>query len=250
MPNLEALTTKTLGGLKVETVSEKIAHINFLVYGESGVGKTVLAGSSSEVKEMSPVLFIDVEGGTFSLRENYSGVDVVRVETWTDMQKVYEGLASGELLYKTVVLDSLTEIQKFSMNLIMSALVKEDPSRDLDVPGMREWGKNIEQVRRLVRGFRDLPMNTIFTALSSTARDARTGIDKTRPGLSGKLSGEVAGFVDIVGYLYIKVLDGQVNRLLLTTSTDTQIAKDRSAKLPPVVEEPTMTKLYKLIYGG
>ena len=250
MTELEQLTEKTLGGLRVQPVAERIAYLNFLVYGEPGVGKTVLAGSSAEVSEMAPVLILDVEGGTFSIRDRNPEVDVVRVQTWNDMQKVYDGLVKGELVYKTVVLDSLTEIQKFSMGLIMEKLVKDDPERDPDVPGMREWGKNIEQIRRLVRAFRDLPMNTIFTALSVSTRDPRTGLDKIRPGLSGKLSGEVAGFVDIVGYMYVKSIDGELQRLLLTAATDTQVAKDRSAKLPPVVQNPTLPTIYQSIFGG
>jgi phage nucleotide-binding protein len=219
-----------------------------LVYGEPGVGKTVLAGSAAAVPELSPVLFIDVEGGTFSLSERYPDIDVVRIKSWNDMQRLYDALYN-EMTYQTVVLDSLTEIQKFSMYIIMRQLVQQDSSRDPDVPGMREWGKNTEQIRRLVRAFRDLPCNTIFTALARTQRDVRTNLDKTRPGLSGQLAGEVAGFVDIVGYLYLKRFGDELRRLLLTTPTDTQIAKDRSGRLPAVVENPNMQIIHDLVFN-
>lgn len=230
------------------SVTEKLAHLNVLIYGPPGVGKTVLAGSADAVPAMRPVLMLDVEGGTLSLKRTHPDVDVVRVQTWTDMQKVYDALYKGSD-YRTVILDSLTEIQKFSMYGIMRELISKEPDRDPDVPGMREWGKNIEQIRRLVRAFRDLPVHTIFTALSAIEKDAKTGITQARPSLSGKLSAEVGGFVDIVGYMYTKVVDGNVKRLLLTTGTDRQIAKDRTGRMPQIVEEPTMTTIYDYAFG-
>ncbi len=250
MTTTEVLTENTLGGLKVQPVSERPQVVNMLVYGDPGVGKTVLAGSASEVEAMSPVLFIDVEGGTMSLRNKYPQVDVVRVASWSDMTNVYNDIASSTDSYKTIVLDSLTEIQKFSMYNIMRDLVMGDPDRDPDVPGIREWGKNSEQIRRFVRAFRDLSVNTIFTALSATDKDQKTGITLSRPYLSGKLASEVAGFLDIVCYMYIRVVEGDVRRLMLTSGTDTCVAKDRSDSLPPVLEEPDMKTIHNIVTGA
>ncbi len=250
MTTTEVLTENTLGGLKVQPVSERPQVVNMLVYGDPGVGKTVLAGSASEVEAMSPVLFIDVEGGTMSLRNKYPQVDVVRVASWSDMTSVYNDIASSTDSYKTIVLDSLTEIQKFSMYNIMRDLVMGDPDRDPDVPGIREWGKNSEQIRRFVRAFRDLSVNTIFTALSATDKDQKTGITLSRPYLSGKLASEVAGFLDIVCYMYIRVVEGDVRRLMLTSGTDTCVAKDRSDSLPPVLEEPDMKTIHNIVTGA
>ena len=244
----EVLSENSLGGLKVEKVGQAPSLVNMLIYGEPGVGKTILAGSASEIEAMGPVLFIDIEGGTMSLRNKFPNVDVVRVSNWTDMLKVYNDLQSSNH-YRTVVLDSLTEIQKFSMYHIMKDLIEGDPDRDPDVPGLREWGKNSEQVRRFVRAFRDLPVNTIFTALAATDKDPKTGAIQHRPYLSGKLSAEVAGFLDIVCYMYMRVLDGDVRRLLLTSSTDSCVAKDRSDSLPPVLEDPDMTTIYNIVIG-
>jgi phage nucleotide-binding protein len=249
MAKEEVLTPRTLGGLEIATVAERPKYINALWYGNPGAGKTVLAGSADAVPELRPVLFIDVEGGTLSIRERYPEVDVIRVQTWGDMQRLYDDLYDGKYDYKTIVLDSLTEIQKFSMYSIMEAVVLDNPDRDSEVPAIRDWGKNIEQIRRLVRAFRDLPMHTIITALAATEKDSKTGTIVTRPSLSGKLAMEVGGFVDIVGYLYTKAVDDNVMRLLLTTGTDRQVAKDRSDTLPTILEAPDMTKLYNHIFN-
>src|ERR1041384_999173 len=244
---INKLTQNTIGGLKVETVSTTTSNLNMIVYGDPGVGKTLLAGSAADVAEMAPVLFIDVEGGTLSLRNTHPYIEVVRVKTWEDMQNLYNELHRGKTPYRTVVLDSLTEIQKFSLMRIMVDLVREHDDRDPDVPGMREWGKNIEQIRKMVRAFRDLEMNTIFTALAQYDKDQRTGMLLTKPSLPGKLAAEIPGFVDIVLYMYVKNVDGEQKRLMLSQKTDSVQAKDRSGMLSPVIENPTMSKLYSTL---
>jgi hypothetical protein len=251
----DVLTGRSLGGLQIMHVDEQMPNINMLVYGPPGVGKTVLAGSASDVEEMSPVLLIDVEGGSFSLRAQYPQVEVVRIQSWSDMIKLYNDLYDGVHPYKTLILDSLTEIQKFSMLQIMKELIAREADRDPDVPGMREWGKNIEQIRRLVRAFRDLPYNVIMTALVVEDKDARSGVLHKKPSLSGKLSAEVAGFLDIVTYYYTKMVaveggDPEKHRLLLTQQTEDTIAKDRSDRLPMVIVDPTMRTIYNHIFSA
>lgn len=248
LADITKLTEKTIAGLKIERVSQVTQSFNMLVYGNSGVGKTTLAGSSAAVKEMSPVLLVDIEGGNLSLKKTYPDVEVVRVKTWDQMQDVYDELHRGKSGYRTVIIDSLTEVQWFSMAGVMDEMVakakREGDDRDPDIPSQREWGKNINQVRKFVRAFRDLDVNTIFTALAKSDKDPRSGLNLTKPSLPGKLANEVPGFIDEVMYLYIKKVENDNKRLLLTSATDTEQAKDRSGLFENVVENPTMASLY------
>lgn len=243
----EVLSAKNLGGLPVGPVDEQRSTINMMIYGDPGVGKTVLAGSASDVEEMGPVLFVDIEGGTLSLRHTYPNVEVVRVASFNDMGKLYAELRKGTHGYNTIVLDSLTEIQKFGMYEIMKRAIAEDDSRDPDLPGIGEWGKNTEQMRAMIRAFRDLPINVIFTAL--VREDQKRGQTYVKPGLSAKLSSEAAGFLDVVSYMYLKEVDGEMKRLLATVATETMIGKDRTGKLPEVIEFPTMQKIWDHMYA-
>jgi len=236
-----------IAGLQIEKVGKTSPFINCLIYGESGIGKTRLAGSADAVPEMRRVLIVDVEGGTLSLRDTYPDVETVRVKSWRDMQNVYDALYTGQYEYTTIVIDSLTEIQKLSMDSVMRKLVEEHEERDADVPGIREWNINIEQTRKFVRAFRDLPVNTIFTALVQTDKDPRGAIKK-KPSLSGKLKDEVSGFLDVVVYLYAKEIDQENKRMLLCGQTENVVAKDRSNTLPLTIENPTMVDLWKYLH--
>jgi hypothetical protein len=246
----EVLTPESIAGLRI-VKPEDYAWIKMLVYGEPGVGKTRLAGSAVQVPEMQPVLLMDFEGGTLSLAD-MPDINIVRLTSWTAVDRLYGSLYDKNP-YKTIIVDSLSELQKFSMSEIMRAVVTKDSDRDPDIASLREWGKNSEQVRRFVRAFRDLQCNVIFTALVSEDRDEHSGVVKTRPSLPGKLKGEVSGYVDIVLYMYKKEVrvDGsrEIKVLVLTNGTERQQAKDRSGRLPELLEAPTMQTVYENIKG-
>jgi hypothetical protein len=75
-----------------------------LIYGSSGVGKTVFGSTADKV------LFLDAEAGMMSVKDKK--IDRVKIKTFQDVIDSYNFLKSGQHEYKTVVIDSLTEIQK------------------------------------------------------------------------------------------------------------------------------------------
>lgn len=250
-----------LGGFDVLGVGELTQWAKLLIYGVPGAGKTYLAGQAAEVEAMSPVLFIDIEGGTKTIRNLYPQVDVVRVKdvfdpksgklvasSWRKLQDVYEDIRKGAgKKYKTLVIDSLTEAQKVSMYSVLATPSPNGRERDPDIPEMRDWGKSGEQVRRFVRSFRDLDCHVIFTALANDVKDPMSGSVNVKPSLPGKLADEIPAYLDEVLYLYCKPNKEGVERKILTEPNGKYIAKDRSGKLPTVVHDPTMSKLADFI---
>ncbi len=242
------LTKGNLPGFDISKVKERDAFFNILLYGEPGVGKTVLAGSSDAVPEMRPALLVDMEGGVGSLRHTYPDIDVVRIKSWDEMQTLYDALCDTDHGYRTIIIDSLSETQKFNMNTIMQNTDSVKLGKQhVDVPSPREWGINLNQMRKFVRAFRDLDCNTIFTAHEMLLVDDMTGKSSVKPAFSGKLANEIAGFLDEVFYMYV-IKKGDKNlRCILTGKTEKQVAKDRSGKLPIVIEDPTMKIIYSLM---
>jgi hypothetical protein len=240
----EVLTPTSLGGLQVVKIKDRQPFFNGLLYGDSGVGKTHLAGTSYFVPEMSPVIMLDFEGGELTLQHVAPDVERVRIETAKQLDDIYYDLSRGNTGFKTGLFDSSTEYQKFDMYQIMEKVVKESPERDIEVPSIREWGIGGEHVRKVFRYFRDLPMNTIFTALMKTDYDKKKGVTYYMPDLPGKLAKQVPAFLDFVGFMYVKEVDGSLAHLVLTQKTEDTIAKDRSGKLPQVLINPTMADLY------
>jgi hypothetical protein len=253
------LTPKSIGGLRLARAADLAPTVNLLVYGEPGVGKTRLCGSADAVPAMRKVLILDIDGGALSIRDVYPQVDVVRITQFGEIWRVYQDLASGHNHgYQTVCLDTGTEAQKYSMADIMNRVVMQAKEkgeyRDPEVPSVREWGITTEQVRRMVRAFRDLPMNFLMTCHVKDDKDERTLITKKNPDLPGKLARQVAGFFDVVLYMYVlsrKEGDDVIEqRVLLSAATERVTAKDRTDKLPRHVTDISMQFVYNTLTGA
>lgn len=247
--------------LGVQSPEEVVPYLNFLVYGEPGAGKTYLGATAQDSEDTSPILFLDVEGGTVTIRKR-KDVDVVKIRSMEKIEKVHNDLfkaaANGEpLYYKTVIIDSLTELQKLDLRTVMQDEFNRNPDKtDVDVASQRGWGKSGERMRRIIRAYRDLPMNTICTALVGTELDEANGVYNYFPSLPGKLRGEVPGYFDVVGYLSTaeRSIEGEkkkeVYRQLQVAKTRRVVAKDRTAALGDIVDSPSIPMLWEMIHAS
>ena len=221
-------------------------YVNLLIYGESGVGKTHFCGTAADHELTAPLLLVDCEGGTATLRKR-KNIDVRRAKTLADVQEIHNELFQyNQGWYKTVALDSLTEIQDVDMRYIMKQTLqnaKNPDNVDVDVPSPREYGKSRVHVRTIVRAFRDLPLNTIVTCLDQEIREEGRPT-RIRPNLTGKLQGEIPGFMDICGYYYKESPD---ERRLQLVGTKKVIAKTRFPELGDVMVNPTIPEIWEKI---
>jgi Cdc6-like AAA superfamily ATPase len=325
------------------TVSETPYFVKMVIYGDSGVGKTVLAGTA-------PDLFIVSDENGLLCLKNPKLKEIVNqnarmlpLENFKEMNVIYEflynhcilrdrlvkflnqyaGKARKDVpreaiakverlkdliwsmengdeprngqepkLYYCVAIDSLTEMQKRSMDrildikhgtgmidngepIISSEISEEEAASEEVKPALTtdddmiitdfmdfevksatlpDYGSNTNQMRKLVRAFRDLPMNVIFTALTKDVKNEMTGELFTRPALTEKLSEDVFGYMDIVGYYYTRLVTSEegeekLERILQVQPFKNRVAKDRSGMLGNGLRNPTFTRIMNLITG-
>jgi phage nucleotide-binding protein len=240
----DILTPTNFAGLKIERMKpgDSPDHLNILIYGEAGAGKTWLAGSASEVPTMRNVAYVDAEAGKATLRE-WPNVEILPARKWADYVAIYRALAAGGHSYKTVVLDSLSEILEQCKEQVMVEMKShpDNEARDEDIPSILEWGKLQVRMLRLIRLYRDLPMNVIFIAHAERVQ-LKGGKFKWMPLMNGKMQVKVPQIPDVVLYMYAQEVDGVQRRLLLTSQTDAAVAKVRGAKMPQIIgAEETVT---------
>jgi phage nucleotide-binding protein len=230
---------------------DEIEWINALFYGVPGVGKTTLCGSAVDHPKTRPALLIDCEGGTVTLRGK--DIDVKPARSMDDIVQIHNDLrTNNDGYYKTVIIDSLSELADLDMRTVMADMVKrskeQGKDRDPDVADRREWGIVRTHMRKIVRAYRDLPMNTLFTALLNIDKDDVTGKTTFYPAMSGKLKGEIPGFVDIVGHMRVVMEGEEVVRKIQFQGTDKVTAKDRTASLGAFMNNPTIPIMWDLLH--
>lgn len=237
--------------LGVKPPAEVIDWINLLVYGDPGVGKTRLMSTAQDHEGTAPILFLDIDGGVTTLRKR-PDIDVRSIRSIQDITDIYnEVVKDTSGYYRSIVIDSLTELQKLDMTTVMrSAPAVQRGDQDPDVPSQREWGKSSERIRRIVRAYRDLPMNTLFTAHAYQVTDKDGNLVGIYPSLPGKLRIEISGFLDIVGYMFVDLKGTETIRKLQFAKTKRVIAKDRTDSLGDLVEAPGIPLLWEKIHGS
>lgn len=224
--------------------------VKVLVYGGSGLGKTVLSATLP-----SPVL-ISAESGALSLKkenlERLFGVNnptitynmpLIKVATVEDLTEAYNWCTrSAEARqFASVGLDSLSEIAEVVLN---------NAKRQVKDP-RQAYGELIEKMETLVRLFRDLPGKHVYMAAKmEPSKDELTGVVRFGPSMPGaKLGPKLPYFFDEVFRLGTNK-DAQGNPFrYLQTQPDLQYeAKDRSGSLA-AMEYPHLTSVFQKILG-
>lgn len=182
-------------------------RMSMLIFGAAKGGKSTLASTAPR-----PILVLDAEGSwrfighadrvrTWDIgREAMPAYDgtwdicVVHLRDWMTMDLVYNYLRQYATPFTTIVLDSITEVQRRLKSNI----------RGTESMKMQYWGDLLDKMDELIRGLRDLTMVpsialrcVVFTAEASIGKDGKYG-----PSMQGQISGALPYWVDVSGYLY------------------------------------------------
>jgi hypothetical protein len=89
---------------------------------------------------------------------------------------------------------------------------------------LQDWGTLANDMRGILRGFRDLDMHVLFIAQEAYQKDGDK-IEKIVPSLNGKAADEIAYFMDVVGYITIEA-NGE--RKIICNNHSKTLSKDRT----------------------
>lgn len=148
--------------------------------------------------------------------------------------------------YRTAIVDSLTEIDTFSMYQLLGIKIDMKLDEEMEVAQFAEFRKNNQLMQLLVRAYRDLPMHVLMVAAAQYTQDEMKRMHWT-PQITGKLAAQIQGFVDIVGFLQTgKPKEGEKNipRRLHIQPTGLFDAKSRLAHFKePFIDNASMKKI-------
>lgn len=254
----EVITPVQFAGLKVIKARQRQPTFNMLIFGDPGVGKTHLAGSADAVPAMRKVLYMDVESGSATLKSAWPDVELLELphpdsskSAWGQFIDVYHELKAGSHDYRTVVIDTVSELNDHCIDFTAAEARERKPDSFDDVLEIRDWNKVASRMIRMIRLFRDLPMCTIFIAHMKEEKDPKTMKLTKGPLLNGQLFRKVPAVPDIVMYMWVEEVQDKGNRrLLLTQKTSTCIAKARGVTMPAVLgedEDVSMSMLHNYI---
>ena len=243
---------------KIHPASELPQNQNFLLYGDSGSGKTRLTASAPKI------LMIDVnDKGQDSVRRDINP-DFIQVEYWREINDIYWFLQEGDHDYESVGIDTVSNLQNICMDFVLGDEAARDASRDPDMPSRQAWGKVGKLMRTQIINYRNLPINTIFVAQLRAKQtgdeDEDSGDIIYGPEVSPSIEKSLKAAVGTIGYLTkrevvirnkkTKTARREIRRRLLLGDSERYISKDRNGVFPDHIDAPDLADMLAQIYEG
>lgn len=242
--------------------------LSILVHSFAKTGKSTLGASAPY-----PLLVVDAEGGTKFLANSEwltarlgrplnlipwnpaeappaitEGVDgaVVTVAAWQDVVNVNAWLQSHQHQFRSVTVDSITEIQRrLKKNL-----------KGTDTMQIQDWGNLLTQMDTIIREFRDLS-NNAHSPVEVVVFIAETRLQNNKwvPYLQGQMATSLPYLVDICSYLYVEYeLDaaGQpttpARKLLVSPHPQYEAGERVQGAVGPVITHPDVAAIQAAVY--
>lgn len=239
--------------------------LSLLTYGPAGTGKTTLSYSGPK-----PILIGDAETASRFIPKHlkvtwdpmasgppvYDGTweyCVVKLYDWKTVQKMLEYLRSHNHPFKTVVIDSVSEV-----------LIKAKESITKDKFKIQHWGELGQNMGKLLRELRDITAHhkspIQILCIISAAKEYVEGTEENpvhvwRPLLEGSTKDTITFLYDMVAFISLEDVPvdpsnpgkGTKKVQRFFTGSDPRItAKSRPPGVPPLLEDIT---LEGLLYG-
>lgn len=240
--------------------------LSILIHGESKVGKSTLTSTAP-----TPMLVLDAEGSWKFIRERgfRSGLPLrritwdpvtqdiprhdgswdicyVSITSWDTVQRVYQWLTQVQHDFESIVLDSITELQR---------RLKTNIASDGVIKGYDGWGALLVRMDSLIRSMRDLTLAPGPVRCVVFVAETRERGGKYRPTMQGQIADSLPYWVDICGYAYASMAPGPdgadtVRQLNLWIAPHPQFESGErvAGLLPDNIVNPSISDMMTTIY--
>lgn len=248
-------------------------YLRWLLYGLPGSTKTRTLASACNDERTAPVLWLNSGGNPESMID-IARPDVITIDKLSDHNAIYDFLVTGQSPihevsklfqlnppYKSVVVDGITETQRQSFAFVTDSMNVGPGSFPKSIE-IQHFNKVLGQMVNFARLYFSLPMHVMMTSQEREDKDDSTGEYRFKPLLWGQSAGEVPGWARLVSRMmhvtrldnkakqtYREEIEGAISAALFVPSSK-WVAKDQyGGKMPPVMVNPSVTKVLDLIYG-
>jgi len=227
-------------------------RLNAIIFGPQKKGKSWLGDTTP-----APRVVFDAEGGSLftpSRKVEWDTANppptpngmwdtaIVRVLTYRSMQQGFQWLNSGKHPFRSVVIDSVSEVQQRCVDDIAGTNQMKT----------QDWGTLLRVVSALVRQFRDLtshptkPLDQVIFIAMAGEKEGRT-----RPHVQGSLATTFPYYVDLCAYLDVVMQeDGTVlRRLFCGDFAGYETGNRLGGRIPPFIDNPDLSQMLAMIRG-
>lgn len=257
-------------------VSEVKRKMDTALYGRSGTGKTTLASTYPK-----PILYLNiVDNGEESISD-VEDIDVVDINTSEDLLEqilwLHKKASKGKLVYKTVVLDTMTQLQGILVRELAEKekiKIKKGKPGDFGTLTRQHWGQIAGDLIKVIMDIRALEdVNAVFIAqerVFNAGDEEDDGVDALAPEVGTKLmpsvNKDLCASVNIVGNTFIRIKvhkekDPKTKKITKRIEKQyclrlgpnevytTKIRKPKGIEAPDYIVDPTFRKLKKIVKG-
>lgn len=209
-------------------------NIKACIYGPFGASKTVTACTAGK-----KILYIDNgENGWASLL-NHPEIKAnvahrMPFKSVEQLSALADKIIGGTfpLDIDCIVLDTIDDMQKKDLDMIMAYRCKQDPQKNPNAPTTPDYHENLNRMRRMLSKYRDMPMDVVFVCQERRDKAQDTGIETTRPDLPDKIGKKVAQMAHLIAFIEAEG-DAENRRFIMQFHpTPRVVAKTRIGGLP------------------
>jgi len=205
-----AIHLKSTGGLASNGVK-------FLVYGQSGAGKTSL------IPTLPNPIVLSSEGGLLSIQD--ANLPYIDVSNMDDLREAYQWLIDSDEAkqFESIALDSISEVAE----VVLAHELKHNKD------GRAAYGEMNTTMQELIRSFRDIPGKHVYFSAKLEKSQDEMGKMLYNPSMPGKsLTQGLPYYFDLCLALRVeRDGEGVAQRALMCDSDGTWLAKSRGGKL-------------------